>query len=629
NTVFITTRHNMHAGLICEALEAGKHVFVEKPLSINHDELENVRGFRIGDRVACGGAGYANHAEYNYIPKNLVVKIPENVSFEDASCTTVGSIAMQGVRQCNVRLGEIVCVMGLGLLGILAVQMLKSSGVKVIGFDPNPERCKLAEEMGADFTADKDLESVCTDFSDGYGVDAVLITAATKSNEPVACAGEICRMKGIVVVTGMVGMDIPREMYYKKEIDFKLSLSYGPGRYDPSYEESGNDYPYGYVRWTEQRNMKAFLDLVSEGKLTPSKLITHHFDIENALDAYGLMLGKIDEPYLGIVLNYGVKDPGIKSTMKKTVIKRNGKTSSSISLGFIGAGNFSKAVLLPELKKKQDIRLKGICSATGMNALETGKKEAFEYATTDYRQILEDTDINTVFITTRHNMHAGLICEALEAGKHVFVEKPLSINHDELENVKISLEKNPGILTVGFNRRFSPHARLINDYYKNRTTPVLLSYRVNAGLIPPDSWIQDMNVGGGRIIGEVCHFIDFASYIIGHDPKEVQAICVNTNNSSLIAEDNASLCIKYEDGSVANILYAALGSAELSKERCEIFADESVSIMDDFCSTTCFGKRGSKKLKGKQAKGFSEEISTFFNSIKENSHPIPIRSLFN
>ncbi len=272
----------------------------------------NIQGLSVGDRVACGGAGFANHAEYNYIPKNLVVKIPDNVSFEDASCATVGSIALQGIRQCDLKLGENVCVMGLGLLGLLAVQMLKASGVSVIGFDPNQARCEFAKELGCDIAVSADLENACLDFSDGYGVDAVLITAATKSNEPVRVAGEIARQKGKVIVTGLVGMDIPRDMYYKKELDFKLSLSYGPGRYDTNYEEGGNDYPYAFVRWTEQRNIKAFIDLVSAGKVTPSKLITHRFDIENALDAYELLLGKTAEPYLGIVLNYSNSDDKIK-----------------------------------------------------------------------------------------------------------------------------------------------------------------------------------------------------------------------------------------------------------------------------------------------------------------------------
>jgi len=618
----------------------------------------NVTGLSVGDRVACGGAGYANHSDYNYVPKNLVVKIPESVSFEDASCATVGSIALQGVRQCDLRLGENVCVMGLGLLGLLAVQMLKGAGVRVIGFDPDKERCKLAEELGADRVVASGIEAVCADLSEGFGVDAVLITAATKSNEPIAVAGEICRVKGKVVVTGLVGMDIPRDMYYKKELDFKLSLSYGPGRYDSQYEEGGHDYPYGYVRWTEQRNIKAFLDMVSAGVVMPSRLVTHRFGIDDALDAYSLMLGKVGEPYLGITIGYsngnGTRnlihnDEGVNGGIENNqrVLHLNDQKSPSVngsqlSIGFIGAGNFTKSVLLPNLKKQSGIRLRGICTATGMNAAETGKKEGFEFATTDYEQLLADTEISTVFITTQHNSHAHFIKAALEAGKHVFVEKPLCITSEDLYEISeahqsraTNSEFQSGKsaapqLMVGFNRRFSPHAGLIKNYFQNRRTPMMVNYRVNAGIIPPDVWIQDPAVGGGRVVGEICHFIDFASFVIGSDPVAVQAICVDTANASLVAEDNVSISVKYKDGSVAQIFYVAVGATDLAKEYCEVFADESTAVMDNFCSTVCMGKRGKKKLKGKQAKGFAEEISAFLDSIKKGGPaPIPFESLVN
>jgi threonine dehydrogenase-like Zn-dependent dehydrogenase len=448
-------------------------------------------GLSVGDRVACAGAGYANHSDYNYVPKNLVVKIPESVSFEDASCATVGSIALQGIRQCDLRLGETVCVMGLGLLGILAVQMLKASGVRVIGFDPDTGRCELARDLGADVVVSSDLEGACDEFSLGYGVDAVLITAATKSNEPVAVAGEITRMKGKVVVTGLVGMDVPRDMYYKKELDFKLSLSYGPGRYDSNYEEGGHDYPFGYVRWTEQRNIQAFLDMVASGTVTPSKLVTHRFAMEDALDAYQLILGKTSEPYLGIVLNYPEKSPGITQELRKTEIRQVSKgalesSTGSLGVGFIGAGNFTKAVLFPALKKQKDICLKTICTATGMDAGQTAEKQGFACATTDYEELLNDPDINIVFVTTRHNSHAHFVTAALKAGKHVFAEKPLCLTPEELTEVQAVYGSVNKHLLVGFNRRFSPHARLIKDYFKDRRTPMMLNYRVNAGIILPD-----------------------------------------------------------------------------------------------------------------------------------------------
>jgi len=588
----------------------------------------NITGVSVGDRMACAGAGYANHSDYNYVPKNLAVKIPDSVSFEDASCATVGSIALQGIRQCDLRLGESVCVMGLGLLGILAVQMLKASGVRVIGFDPDEGRCQLARDLGADMVVSSDLEAACNEFSQGYGVDAVLITAATKSNEPVTIAGEICRMKGKVVVTGLVGMDVPRDMYYKKELDFKLSLSYGPGRYDSDYEEGGHDYPFGYVRWTEQRNIKAFMDMVESGAVTPSKLVTHRFAIDDALDAYQLILGKTKEPYLGIVLNYDEKPGGITRELRRTQIRQVVEGSSKISIGFIGAGNFTKAVLFPNLKKQKDICLKTICTATGMNAGQTAEKEGFASATTDYKELLNDPDINVVFVTTQHNSHARFVKAAIKAGKHVFVEKPLCINPEELNELQSVYNSSNQHVLVGFNRRFSPHAKLIKDYFQSRRTPMMVNYRVNAGIIPPDVWIQKPDVGGGRIIGEVCHFIDFASFIIGSDPVEVQAMCVATSNTSLVDEDNVTISIKYKDGSVAQIFYVAVGAEALSKEYCEVFADESSAVMDNFCSTVCMGKRGKKKLKGKQEKGFAEEIAAFLAAVRDGGEtPIGFESI--
>lgn len=589
-----------------------------------------VAGFAKGDRVACGGATYANHAEYNYVPKNLVVKIPDNVSFEDASCATVGSIALQGVRRCDLRLGENVCVIGLGLLGILSVQLLKAAGVKVIGFDPNSNRCSLAKELGADCVVNENLEPAALDFSKGRGVDAVLITAATKSNEPVTVAGEICRMRGKVVATGVVGMDIPRDMYYKKELDFKLSLSYGPGRYDPQYEEAGNDYPYGYVRWTEQRNIEAFIDCIASGTVTPSKIITHRFSIDQALDAYDLLLGKVEEPYMGIVLNYSEKKEDLPVQRIIKIKKNANPVKGTIGVGFIGAGNFTKGVLFPQLRGFDGITLRGICTATGNNAEESGKKEGFEYATTDYRKILDDKDIAVVFITTRHNTHAQFICDALGAGKHVFVEKPLAISREQLDEIRIAVEKSDKLLMVGFNRRFSPHAELISRYFKSKTTPFMISYRVNAGNIPKDVWIQDIGTGGGRIVGEVCHFIDFCESLTQSAPVSVSAASIEAGNERIVNEDTCSINIRYDDGSIAQITYVAIGSPELAKERCEIFSSDSIAVLDDFIKTKCFGKLGKKEFHGKQNKGFKGELESLFKAVREGGPaPISYESLFN
>ena len=597
-----------------------------------------VTGLAVGDRVACGGAGFANHAEYNYVPKNLVVKIPDGVSFEDASVATVGSIALQGLRQCELKLGETVCVIGLGLLGQLAVQMAKASGCRVIGFDPyrsTPEchcvKSNLVDEAMA--------------FTNGYGVDAVLITAATKSDEPVTVAAEICRKKGRVVATGLVGMNLPRDQYYKKEIDFRLSCSYGPGRYDPQYEEGGVDYPYGYVRWTEQRNMQAIVELVSSGALKPGNLVTHRFDFNEALSAYEILLGVKKEPYLGIVLDYGVDTmamPARRIDIKP--VQSNNRTieqsaNSSVGVSFVGCGNFAKAVLLPTLKKVKvtgegeqrmvQVCLRGVCTANGMSCGETAKKEKFAFATTDEGEVWKDAATQLAVVTTRHDLHARQLKDALGAGKYVFTEKPLCIKETDLDELKSSglpLER----IMVGFNRRFSPHAQLIREYFAKRTLPLVMHYRVNAGSIPRDVWIQDPLTGGGRMIGEGCHFIDFMSYVCGAPVTKVQAMCIQTANAAETPEDSISVNLQFADGSVGTLEYVALGDTTLPKEFCEIHGEGSTATMDNFCTTVCSGKLGKRKLKGKQQKGFAEELAATIAAVKEGREmPIPFAEIEN
>ncbi|MDD3546565.1 MAG: bi-domain-containing oxidoreductase [Kiritimatiellae bacterium] len=593
-----------------------------------------VEGIVAGDRVACGGAGFANHAEYNFVPKNLVVKLPDGVSFEDASCATVGSIAMQGIRQCDLRLGETVAIIGLGLLGMLALQMAKAAGCRVIGFDPNPERCKLALELGADAAVSEGLEDAAMAFSQGHGLDAVLITAATHSNEPVTVAAEICRMKGRVVATGLVGMNLPRDQYYKKELDFKLSLSYGPGRYDPVYEEGGIDYPFGYVRWTEQRNMQAFVDLVAMGKIHPGKLITHRFTFDSALDAYDLLLGKAHEPYLGVVLEYADAD-GAEKVIERRVnfanktVAPEARADHAAGLSFIGCGNFAKAVLLPALKKHDNVKLRGLCTASGMSCGETAKKERFAFATTDQGEILKDAATNLVFVTTRHNLHAQQVCDCLNAGKNVFVEKPLALNCSQLDEVIAAAASSTANLTVGFNRRFSPHAKLIKDYFAKRAYPLMLRYHVNAGIIPKDVWIQDPGIGGGRMIGEGCHFIDFMSFVVGQPVVAVQAKCLQLDNAAIVAEDNVDVHLQFADGSLGVLSYVALGDTSLPKERCEIHGGESTAVMDNFTRTVCSGKLGSRKLKGKQQKGFRDELAAALDMARTGKPSIPLEQIVN
>ncbi|OVE74344.1 hypothetical protein BVX94_00610 [bacterium B17] len=593
---------------------------------------ENIRGLQKGDLVACAGAGYASHAEYNYIPKNLYAKVPDGVSPDDAACATVGSIAMQGVRQCDARIGETICVIGLGLIGTLAVQMLKAAGCVVIGYDPDASRCDAAKDLGADLTCSTGLTDACINATNGMGVDAVLIAAATGSNEPIALAGEICRHKGTVVATGLVGMDIPREEYYRKELDFRLSMSYGPGRYDTSYEEDGQDYPFGYVRWTEQRNIESVLQLIKEKKVTPSKLVTHRFSIDDSLKAYDLLDGNDNEPYLGILIEYPEKDASIESTDRIKSIKEAKATASAgkATIGIIGAGNFAKSVLLPAIRQCE-ARLIGLCTRGGAESGETAKKEGFEYATTDVNQILNDENINTVFIITRHDSHAELVCQALKAGKNVFVEKPLAISSEQLQAITdtyltLPEDKRP-ILMTGFNRRFSPHAELLKKYFDKRQSPMVINYRVNAGELPADSWINDPEKGGGRIIGECCHFIDFAGCLADSDVAEVKSSCIQSSGN-LVAEDNVAISVRYEDGSILNLCYTSMGATDLPKERCEIFANGSWAILDDFRTTECSGRLGTEKLSTKQAKGFEEELNAFISAVENGSEsPIPFRSL--
>jgi predicted dehydrogenase/threonine dehydrogenase-like Zn-dependent dehydrogenase len=584
-----------------------------------------VTGIKPGDRVACGGAGYATHAEVNYVPRNLTVRIPESLAFDEASFATLGAIAMQGVRQADVRIGDRIAVIGLGLLGSLSVQILKAAGCRVLGSDLDPGRCELGKRLGADAVAAGDLAGAAAAFSDGQGVDAVIITAATTSNGPIEEAAEISRPKGRVVVVGMVGMAVPREPFYRKELELRLSLSYGPGRYDPGYEEEGHDYPFPYVRWTEQRNMASFLELVAARKVTPAPLVSHRFPISEALDAYELLKSRTMS-CLGIVLEYPTPAEDARHGTTIELAPMNGARAAAV--GFVGAGNFAKDVLLPQLSRRGDVQLVGICTATGISASETGKKHGFGYATTDRQRLLSDRHINTVFIVTRHDTHATLVREALLSGKHVFVEKPLCLNREELAMIERTVEASPGrCLMVGFNRRFSPHTLAIRQAFADRHTPMVISYRVNAGIVPKESWIHDLVVGGGRIVGEVCHFVDWCESVVGSEPLRVQAASITSDDVRLASDDSLVITIEYRDGSLAAIQYVALGPGELGKERVEVFADGRAAILDDFVNTTFHGVRQSA-VRTRRDKGISGELSAFLRAVRgESGPPIPFASI--
>lgn len=588
-----------------------------------------------GERVAVAGAGYAGHAEYSFVPRNLCARIPDGVSDEDAAFATVGSIALQGVRQAEPRLGEVVAVVGLGLLGLLTVQMLKANGCAVVGVDLSAERCRLAVELGADAAVTEGAADACARVSRGRGADTVIVAAGAASNGPIELAAELCRQKGRVVVVGMVGMDLPRDPFYKKELDLRLSMSYGPGRYDPAYEEGGHDYPYAYVRFSEQRNLDAFLYLVAQGRVTPSRLVTHRFALDDALEAYQLLEGTlppssdIPRSYLGIVLEYGTPEPTRRLTFPSLPWDALG-LGDDAGVGFVGLGNFGKGVLLPAFTRAR-ARLTGLCTATGMSAADGGKR-GFAFGTTDLDELLADHRTHAVVVATRHGSHASMAIRALDAGKHVFVEKPLCTRPDELAPIAAALEaaRDRGArpcLTVGFNRRFSPHARLAREVLAGRSTPLAITYRVNAGAVPRDSWIQDPESGGGRIVGEVCHFVDLCSYLVGQDPIRVHATSIATPDARLVAEDTVVVTLSYPDGSLATIQYFAVGSRELPKERCEAHAGGVSAVIEDWRTTAVFGVRRAG-IKGRQEKGFDEEVAAFLDCVRKGgAWPIPWESL--
>jgi len=587
--------------------------------------------FKAGERVACAGAGYAVHAEIIFVPKNLCVKIPDGVGFDCAAFTTLGAIAMQGVRQAQLTLGETVVVIGLGVVGQLTVQIVKAAGCKVMGIDIDAWKAGLAKGLGIDTGVIRGEDDILKDiksFSNGRGIDAVIITAGTSSNEPVELAGRILRDRGRVVVVGAVRMDIPRKNYYEKELSLSLSRSYGPGRYDSIYEEKGIDYPIGYVRWTEKRNMEEFLRLVNEGKVDLEPLITHRFKIEDALQAYEIITGKRKEKFLGILLKYE-EDKEQKSKISlKPVESTKIKTRQSfreVNIGIIGAGSFAQNVLLPNLKKIPSAKFKGIATATGINAKHVAKKFSFKYATTKAEDIINDPEINAVIIATRHNLHSDLAIKALEGKKAVFIEKPLSLCEKELREVIKVWEENQGRLMVGFNRRFAPLIERAKNFFYKRKRPLAIVYRINAGYIPKNHWIQDPQEGGGRIIGEVCHFIDLVGYLIEAKPVKIYAQSILDDREDTVNNDTINISLSFGDGSIGSISYFACGDSSFPKERIEIFGEDSVAVIDDFKKATFTRKGKTKKIKKmSQDKGHRGELEAFVEAIKDGKE-MPIK----
>ena len=595
-----------------------------------------VAGFEIGDRVASNG----KHAEVVSVPRNLCARIPDGVSDDAASFTVIGAIALQGIRLAQPTLGEAVVVIGLGLIGQMTVQLLKAQGCRVLGVDLDGEKLRLAERFGAqtvDLSAGEDPLQAAEGFSRGRGVDAVIITASSKSNEPMHQAAEMCRKRGRIVLVGVVGLELSRADFFEKELTFQVSCSYGPGRYDPSYEEGGQDYPVGFVRWTEQRNFEAVLDMMADGRLDVAPLITHRFKLEEAERAYAVVGGA--EPSLGILLEYPEdSDQDTQVLLKRTIrlapadrVQPAGKAH----VGFIGSGNYATQVLIPAFRAA-GAHLRSVASSGGVSGVHAGKKYGFEETTTDTDRMFRNEEINTLVVTTRHDSHARFVMKALEVGKHVFVEKPLCLTPEELEQIEggwqasrrpaaaASDQADGPLLMVGFNRRFSPLIAQLKALLETVGEPKAMVMTVNAGAIPSDHWTQDRQVGGGRIIGEACHFIDLLRFVAGSAITRIQVARLGAAPGTEIPEDKASFTLSFADGSFGTVHYLANGHKSFPKERLEVFAGGRVLQLDNFRALRGFGwPKFTRTRLWRQDKGQRACVAAFLHAI-EHGGPAPI-----
>lgn len=594
------------------------------------DKGKDISDIKIGDAVACAGGG-AYHAEVVCVPRNLVARVPEGVSLDLAATTTLGSIALQGVRRANPTLGETFVVIGLGVLGQITSQLLRNNGCRVIGLDLESSRIEIAKSLGMDrgiLSAEPDVVNKIKSFTDGFGADGVIITAASSSDNIVSAAFQMCRKKGRVVLVGDVGLGLKREDFYQKEIDFLISSSYGPGRYEPNYEEKGLDYPIGYVRWTENRNMQAYLGLLAEGRINIKPLIERIFNIDEADKAYNAVNSQGEKPIITL-LNY----PASQRKQERKIINASYRPPTkikSVGVAVIGAGSFAKSMHLPNLKELSHLcRLEAIQDRDGPNAKAAAQRFGARYATTDLQDILNDNNIDTVIITTRHNLHAELALRVLTAGKHVLVEKPLALNRSELNKIidfyhVQSKDKALPILLTGFNRRFSKYASKIKELIQNRLNPMIINYVMNAGYIPLDHWVHNEE-GGGRNLGEACHIYDLFTFLTGSKIKAVKANAIRPATGYYAVNDNFITTLTFEDGSVANLTYTALGNAQYSKEKMEIFCEGKVMLLDDYKHLTLNGDKKPLIKSTISDKGHKEELESFANIILNGGEwPIPL-----
>lgn len=583
---------------------------------------EGVKNFDVGDRVISNGS----HAEVVSVPENLCAKIPDDVSYDEAAFTVISSIGLQGIRLTQPTLGETVVVTGLGLIGLLTVQLLKAHGCKVIASDFDQQKVDLAKSFGADavnVSTGIDIVDYVRLKTNGRGADAVLITASTQSSDPVSQAARLARQRGRIILIGVTGLELNRSEFYEKELTFQVSCSYGPGRYDPNYEEKGEDYPIGFVRWTEQRNFEAILDMMNDKKLDVSRLITHRYKFGDAVNAYSTLLE--DKNAIGILLEYETKEIDMKAAQHITLNTQITSTVGIPIVGIIGAGNFTNQTLLPAMSD-QNVRKHTIVSNGGMTSVYVGNRHGFEKASTEVNHVFKEPDINAVFITTRHNSHFHFVKEGLINQKHVFVEKPLCLIRDELNEIKEI--KHDKILMVGFNRRFSPHIIKMKELLEKISQPKSVLITVNAGEIPNNHWTQDLDVGGGRIIGEGCHFIDLARHLVGHKITNVQAMKMDTPGEELL-EDKVMIQMSFEDGSIASIQYLANGDKSFAKERIEVFAGNKILSLDNFKTLKGYGWSGFTRYKTRtQDKGHANGVKAFLEGIKEGKSPIPLEEIF-
>ena len=577
---------------------------------------EGLTDFKIGDRVACAGAEYAWHADKISIPKNLVAKIPDGVDLKDASFSTIASIALNGFRCANPELGHAVVVIGLGLIGLLTVQIAKAAGCKVIGIDLDERKIKLALELGADHAyvrSESNLTSIL-ELTNHIGADSVIITAAGDSNDSIELAGKITRKKAVISIIGDIKLDIPREDYYKKELSVQIPSSYGPGRYDRNYEEHGHDYPVGFVRWTISRNMHTALQLMKEKKLTPSKIITEMFSIDSAIESYS-DLDNSTKLRIGSVIKYDESETGRGS--KIISVKKMEPNPNKIKCGLIGGGIYATSTALPILGEIKDITLNSISTASGLNSKSLSEKYSINNLYSDYHDMLDDKSTDLIFNMTRNSLHAKIVEEALLKGKNVFVEKPLALNFEDLDKIEEAWKKSDKIAMVGFNRRYAPFTEEINTFFKNRISPMVAYYRINAESIPHDHWVYDKKEGGGRIISEACHFIDYLTYVIGSKPIQVFTSSITTQKSQ-DTMDNFAINLSFEDGSTGTIIYTSKGNKKLSKERAEFFADDKTAILDNFKNLKLISnvKDETKKNMLSQDKGHKNEFKFLIENIK-------------